>query len=120
MYILPVVSALASVSLVSAKVLNVLVGINGVNNFMPTAVLADAGDTIMFQFAAKNHSVTQSSFDHPCQPLAGGVSSPFFNVQTTDTMAPEWGFTVDDTSPKWFYCAQTIPASHCSREWCLQ
>ena len=36
---------------------------------------AAIGDTVIFVFNPKNHSVTQSSFAEPCTPLAGGFNS---------------------------------------------
>lgn len=36
---------------------------------------AAAGDIILFSFTANNLSVTQSSFDAPCTPQAGGLDT---------------------------------------------
>ena len=37
--------------------------------FDPQEIQADVGDTLVFTFFAKNHSVTQSSFNEPCRKL---------------------------------------------------
>jgi plastocyanin len=44
---------------------------NGLH-FEPENVVAEPGDLIEFHFLPKNHTVVQSSFDKPCEPLAGG------------------------------------------------
>jgi hypothetical protein len=36
---------------------------------------AAAGDTVLFAFTANNYTVTQSSFDAPCTPQAGGLDT---------------------------------------------
>jgi plastocyanin len=48
--------------------------------FEPDTVIASVGDIINFHFYPINHSVAQSSFDKPCQPLQGGVGQiPIFS-----------------------------------------
>jgi len=88
--------------------------------FSPDHIVAAPRDTIVFQFEAKNHSVTQSSFVDPCRPLnANNASAPqalksgFHPVGVNDTDFPTWTVTVNETAPLWFYCGQTSPASHC-------
>lgn len=63
-----------------------------------------------------NHSVTQSAFTAPCQPLAGGFDSGNIlipsNFSASD--APQWNLTITNTSkPLWFYCKQLKPNPHC-------
>lgn len=112
-----VVVAAAAVGLVSAADITVLVGDGGLA-FNPTQVTAQQGDNVIFEFRAKNHSVTQSSFAQPCtflQTAAGpGVDSGFQPVPAGSTNFPQWSITIDNaTAPLWFYCAQTAPANHC-------
>jgi plastocyanin len=111
------VAALAPVLSASAADILVLVGAAGSLTFSPSNVTAAVGDTISFQFQAKNHSVTQSTFANPCQiqtTPAQGIDSGFQFVANTSTTLPQWSFTVDNTSaPLWFFCAQTNPVSHC-------
>ncbi|KAJ7272049.1 Cupredoxin [Mycena haematopus] len=114
---LAVAAALLPVLSVSAADILVLVGANGQLAFSPSNVTAEVGDTIAFQFQAKNHSVTQSTFPNPCAiqtTPAQGIDSGFQFVSNTSTTLPQWSFTVDNAStPLWFFCAQTIPVNHC-------
>ncbi|KAM6500344.1 Cupredoxin [Amanita muscaria] len=96
---------------VSAANIAVQVGPSGALTYTPTNVNASVGDTIIFTFEAKNHTVTQSSFTQPCVN-AGGINSGFEPVTAGATM-PTFQFTVNSTDPLWFYCAQTSPSSHC-------
>ncbi|KAF9447883.1 hypothetical protein P691DRAFT_775816 [Macrolepiota fuliginosa MF-IS2] len=106
--------ALASALAVSAADLTVLVGDGGSLAFSPTQVTAQVGDTIHFEFRAKNHSVTQSTFASPCTLSAGGIDSGFQLVQPNATEFPSWSFTLNNASaPLWFHCAQTSPVVHC-------
>lgn len=55
----------------------VAVGLGGLV-YSPSTVQAAIGDTVSFNFHPLDHSVTQSSFAAPCQPLAaGGFDSGF-------------------------------------------
>jgi len=95
----------------------VLVGDGGLV-FNPTSVTAAVGDNVIFEFRAKNHTVTQSSFAQPCNFLqtanGPGVDSGYQPVAAGATSFPQWSITVDNaTAPLWFYCAQKNPASHC-------
>lgn len=105
-----VVSALVAAA--SAQTTHtVIVGENQGLTYNPTSVTAAAGDIIAFQFVAKNHTVTQSTFAAPC--TKSGVDSGFFPVQANASVVPQWSFTLNNASePLWFYCAQT---GHCSK-----
>lgn len=70
---------------------------------------------MQFQFAPKNHTVTQSTFDAPCQPISlhtnqTGVFSGFMPVGATDATIPTYTIMVNNTTPMWLYCSQ---AKHC-------
>jgi plastocyanin len=83
-------------------------------HFEPENVVAEIGDTIEFHFLPKNHTVVQSSFDRPCEPLADG-SGVFsgFNFATSEGEAPNvFAFTVESKDPFWYYCSQTA-GNHC-------
>jgi len=91
----------------------VSVGAGGLLAYSPTTVQAVAGDTITFTFNPVNHTVTQSTFDSPCSPLIGGKDSGF--QPTADGVGNTYTVSVEDaTTPLWFYCAQTVPKSHCA------
>ncbi|KAJ6525705.1 Cupredoxin [Mycena capillaripes] len=110
-------AALVPVLFASAEDHLIQVGAGAKLVFSPSNITAKAGDNILFQFQGKNHSVTQSTFGVPCAPQtvpAQGISSGFQFVAPNATELPQWNFTiVNDTSPLWFYCAQTTPADHC-------
>lgn len=87
--------------------------------YNPSNITAQPGDTITFQFMAKNHTVTQSSFNAPCLKLAlssggskTGFDSGFMPVSANATTFPEFTITVNDTAPIWVYCRQT---GHCGQ-----
>jgi plastocyanin len=48
----------------------ITVGANGQLAYNPPNITAAIGDTVTFEFHPKNHTVTQSSFNDPCRPLA--------------------------------------------------
>jgi plastocyanin len=99
----------------------VTAGFNGLN-FEPDNISAAIGDIIEFHFLPKNHSVVQSSFSNPCQPLSPSPSPNTntstgifsgFNFATTEGEAENtFSFVVKDTKPFWYYCSQTV-GNHC-------
>ncbi|KAJ9149842.1 hypothetical protein NKR23_g3975 [Pleurostoma richardsiae] len=85
--------------------------------YSPDNIKVSAGDMVQFQFMAGNHTVTQSTFDQPCQPVAlssnaTGFHSGFvpFAASQASGMIPTYTIMVNDTKPIWVYCAQ---AKHC-------
>lgn len=105
----------------AGNVITVKVGATGLA-FDPPRVSALPRDTIVFEFHAKNHSVTQSAFADPCRRLTTtdasgnpqlGFSSGFVPVDASVTTFPTWNLTITDTAPIWGYCGQTNPTSHC-------
>lgn len=115
-------AAIALFSLLSAnaETHTVQVGMGGLT-FTPATITAKAGDDVAFQFMAKNHSVTQSTFADPCKISTDGVDSGLQAIPMDKTSAsggsdmPTWTFTVsNETVPLWFYCKQKTPVSHCA------
>lgn len=113
---------LAAISLVNAATFTVMVGMNSTGQvatvYTPNQVTAQAGDIIEFQFRAKNHTVTQSSFANPCTQQfntatnSAGVDSGFMPVGANATSIPVFSIQVNDaTTPQWFFCNQ---ANHCN------
>ena len=101
-----------SATVAAGATLKVAVGQNGLA-YTPNVVSAAPGAKIEYHYFPKNHSVVQSSFDKPCQPLAGGngVNSGFVPVPQGES--PQvFTVTVNDTNPVWIYCAQTN-GNHC-------
>lgn len=88
---------------------------NGSNVYMPNKITAAVGDMVQFQFMPKNHTVTQSNFDNPCEPInlhsnITGVFSGFMPVDAAATTMPLYTIPISDTKPIWIYCSQ---AKHC-------
>ncbi|KAI0336452.1 hypothetical protein GY45DRAFT_403515 [Cubamyces sp. BRFM 1775] len=79
----------------------------GVLRYIPFAVNASVGDTVMFMWGANNHTVTKSSQLELCnktdnQPFASGEQNkPFTFTQV-----------VNDTNPIFFYCGTP---GHCAK-----
>ncbi|KAK1754572.1 hypothetical protein QBC47DRAFT_221087 [Echria macrotheca] len=81
--------------------------------FSPVELVATPGDTVIFTFLSQNHTVTQSAFDTPCDPLAGGMDSGFqANPNNTINPPPQVAMQVMVSTPLWFYCRQ---ANHCGK-----
>ncbi|KAF9017010.1 hypothetical protein BDZ89DRAFT_1103869 [Hymenopellis radicata] len=100
-------------SLAAAADITVLVGENAGLTFNPTSVTAAVGDVINFEFVAKNHTLTQSTFAAPCDYPSAGIDSGYVPVAANATEHPVWSLTVNNaTAPLWFYCAQT---GHCAK-----
>ncbi|KAJ7730601.1 hypothetical protein DFH07DRAFT_992990 [Mycena maculata] len=88
----------------------------GIFQFIPNNATAPNGTVVTFQFSGipGNHSVTQSSFDSPCEPLAGGFDSGWILIEAATTPLPTWTITIEnDQTPIWFYCKQLNPSPHC-------
>jgi len=88
---------------------------NGTLAYFPNNIKAAVGDMVQFQFAPNNHTVTQSTFDAPCQPIAmnsnvTGVYSGFMPVTASATETPTYTILVNNTTPMWLYCSQ---GKHC-------
>ncbi|KAI0806452.1 Cupredoxin [Xylaria sp. FL0064] len=81
--------------------------------YSPSEIQANVGDMVIFTFMSQNHTVTQSSFATPCDPLAGGMDSNFQpNKDNSVVPAPQVAMQVMTTDPIWFYCKQT---GHCGK-----
>jgi len=83
---------------------------NGDITFTPDSITAAPGELVQFQFYPQNHSVAQSTFANPCEPMpltngTEGFWSGFMPVSSTDTTMPVFSVLVKDTNPIWFYCA---------------
>ncbi|PQE22057.1 extracellular serine-rich protein [Rutstroemia sp. NJR-2017a BBW] len=99
-------------SAANAKVHTVVVGSTNSSLlvFTPQEVTANPGDTVQFQFSMRNHTVTQSSVEAPCMPIADAIHSGFVPVGANQTMVTTFDVTINDTKPIYMYCAQ---GKHC-------
>jgi plastocyanin len=81
--------------------------------YSPSEVKAAVGDMVIFTFMSMNHTVTQSTFAAPCDPMAGGMDSGFQpNMDNSVVPAPQVAMQVMTTDPIWFYCKQK---GHCGK-----
>lgn len=80
--------------------------------FFPESLEVPQGEAVQFQFFPLKHSVAQSSFEKPCEPLPGsaGFFSGFMPVSNDDKFQPTFTIVVNQTEPIWFYCAT---GEHC-------
>lgn len=100
----------------AAKTHTVMVGAGGLL-YSPESIYAKTGDIVHFKFLAKNHTVTQSTFDKPCLKMEGGDDSDFQPSKATvedQSSAPSWAYTVKDEKPSWWYCKQKT-GNHCGK-----
>lgn len=79
----------------------------GVLRYVPFAVNASVGDTVLFMWGANNHTVTKSSELTPCNkttdaPFASGTQNKSFTFTQV----------VNDTNPTYFYCGTP---GHCPK-----
>lgn len=96
----------------ASNVQTVTVGENNALAFSPSSITADMGTTVEFVFFAPVHSVTQSTFDSPCAPVANGTGfwSGAITTSGSGSNTNVFTLTINDTNPIWFYCGTP---SHC-------
>ncbi|KAF6827565.1 extracellular serine-rich protein [Colletotrichum plurivorum] len=95
------------------RIARVEVGAAGALTFSPNDLKEPVGTVVEFAFNPRNHSVTQSSFDKPCQPSQNGFSSGLIPTALSPS-GVTFSILVADTKPIWFYCAQTT-GMHCQK-----
>ncbi|KAH8900768.1 Cupredoxin, partial [Thozetella sp. PMI_491] len=99
----------------AGKVTIVQVGTSSALTYTPNNINVGVGDMVQFQFLGGNHTVTQSTFDQPCQPIGlhitgvTGIHSGFMFVAAAGSI-PTYTIQINNTTPIWIYCAQ---AKHC-------
>jgi len=109
-------AAAASTSSSSAAATATMVaGLNGDTDlsFSPNSVTAAPGTFVEIQFMPVNHSVAQSSFENPCNPLNSSAFFAGFVFDTSSGPASNvFTLQVSGTDPIWFYCPQTTDGIH--------
>ncbi|EJD39443.1 hypothetical protein AURDEDRAFT_24594, partial [Auricularia subglabra TFB-10046 SS5] len=80
--------------------------------FVPNNINAGLGDIVSFVFTDEagglvNHSVVQTSYEHPCTPLEGGFASPTGNLPNGSSYSV---FVFNRTQTIWFACGHP---NHC-------
>ena len=74
-----------------------------------------AGSTIRFEFHAKNHTLTESSKEHPCRKLdSSSIDTGFDDVNLLD-QAPfsTYDLRIENEETRIFHCQQSSTESHC-------
>lgn len=84
---------------------------DGKLGFNPSNIVEPKGTVVNFVFNPKNHSVVESSFDKPCQPLTDGFSSGHIPIASSPSNV-NFEYTIEDSVPTWFYCGQPN-GNHC-------
>ncbi|KAH9217513.1 hypothetical protein DL95DRAFT_386361 [Leptodontidium sp. 2 PMI_412] len=98
-----ITSTVTSTANTAAATYTVLAGQNPA--FTPNSVTAKEGDTITFQFTSGNHTVTESTFEHPCVKLEDGIDSGYQPV--VNSLNPsDFSFNVAQNTSQWFYSKQ--------------
>lgn len=92
------------------KTIDVSVGVNGALEFSPNNITGvNVGDQLVFKFFAGAHTVTQSTFADPCDPIGNGFDSGPMPASATNN--PVFTLPINDTSkPIWIYCKT---GNHC-------
>jgi plastocyanin len=81
--------------------------------FTPPEISALPGDMVIFTFMSQMHTATQSGFDTPCEPLAGGMDSQTQpNPNNSVIPPPQVAMEVMTQEPLWFYCKT---GNHCGQ-----
>jgi plastocyanin len=96
------------------QIVNIIVGAQGRLAFNPGSVTVLPGTILRFDFLSQNHTLTQSSFNHPCSNVSG-IDTGFNQFNSLNSTGK---FTIDyyvnSSQPQWFFCAQNLPRSHCA------
>jgi plastocyanin len=96
------------------QIVDVVVGAQGKLAFNPESVTVLPGTLLRFDFLGRNHTLTQSSLEHPCLNSSGFDSG--FNQFNPQNLSSRFAveLRVQSADPQWFFCAQNLPRSHCA------
>ena len=104
------VDSLAARGYHHGKVIDVIVGKDGGLTYTPDDIHAKTGDTVRFHFVSKNHTVTESAFNDPCNPIHHGFDSGFKPIPAGSGEQKTFDVKVTQhEKPIWFYCKQFVP-----------
>ena len=79
--------------------------------FRPNNISANVGDIVLFNMLGLSHSVTESSFERPCQYSGGFDTGLQHNPNNVSGILIQ-ELAVWSPGPTWFYCKQQ---GHCAR-----
>jgi len=98
-------TTLITLPLALAATFEVQVGVGGSPGCSPASIGGvEDGDTINFIFYPGNHTVSESSFNAPCDTLAGGFNTGFVPVKTGTIVKSFFVTHGMGTEPLAFYC----------------
>ncbi|PLB47430.1 hypothetical protein P170DRAFT_478278 [Aspergillus steynii IBT 23096] len=93
-------------------------GPSNTGGFNPPTLQVDRGSRVHFDFLAVNHTLTESTFDNPCQKKPGALIDTDFNNANPDNLPNQhpFDYTFESNEPRYFYCKQGAgtSASHCA------
>ncbi|KAK3045488.1 hypothetical protein LTR09_012932 [Extremus antarcticus] len=89
----------------SPRTYHVNVGDSNKTTFDPNQIAAAFGDVVRFRIVNDNHSVTQSSIDHPCRN-AGAFDSTLFQAKDHSRRPIVVDLIVITTTPQYFFSRQ--------------
>ncbi|THC93577.1 hypothetical protein EYZ11_006930 [Aspergillus tanneri] len=98
----------------SQTIHHVTVGHENAPVFVPSRLNANVGDKIQFKFGSVNHTLTESSLENPCTPVSK-FDTGFNQFNPQDRSDPILTITVNSLEPRWFFCRQNNPFSHCHK-----
>lgn len=92
----------------------VQVGLHNQTLFNPNQIDAAIGDTVLFNFFSGNHTLTESTLENPC---IGNHSfdTGFHQTSNISEQIPALAFTVEEVTPRWFFCRQQAFRPHCNQ-----
>lgn len=95
------------------QIVEIVVGAARKLSFNPESVTVFSGTVLRFNFLGRNHTLTQSSLEHPCSNAS--LFDTGFNQFNPNNISGHFvvDYLVNTSSPEWFYCAQESPRSHC-------
>ncbi|KAH8427114.1 uncharacterized protein LDX57_004831 [Aspergillus melleus] len=92
-------------------------GPNNDGGFSPPILSVGQGSRVHFDFLAVNHTLTETTFDHPCQKKDGALIDTDFNNANPDNIPNlhPFDYTFASDEARYFYCKQDAgtPDSHC-------
>jgi hypothetical protein len=87
--------------------------------YHPPILQVAQGSRVHFDFRAKNHTLTESTFDAPCTKLQGTDIDTNFNNPNPNNIPNlhPFDYTFASNTPRYFYCKQDAgtPESHCGQ-----
>ncbi|PYH94475.1 hypothetical protein BO71DRAFT_281748, partial [Aspergillus ellipticus CBS 707.79] len=80
--------------------------------FNPNRLNANIGDQITFEFHGLNHTLTESTLEEPCM-AKNEFDTGFSQFNPDNKIGLSLVLTVNSLDPRWFFCKQDVPSSHC-------